>query len=150
MFFINFNHFLLFILLKCKIVHLYIVIPLKSTNTQFFSNLNKGIAINNNNSISEIYTKWVNNTLFADLIVGEPNQIATSFLSTEEYGFTFYEEFSINELKQLNVKEYNEYLKENSNSIVHSNELNYNFSFWEYLSYEEPLTIYKFNDNEIF
>ena len=150
MFFINFNHFLLFLLLKCKIVHLYIVIPLKSTNTLFFSNFNKGITINNNNSISEIYTKWVNNTLFADLLVGEPNQLATSFLSTEEYGFTFYEEFSTNELKQLNVKEYNEYIKENSNSIVHSNELNYNFSFWEYLSYEEPLTIYKFNDNEIF
>ena len=136
-----FNHFLLFILLKIEIINSYIVIPLKCTNTLFFSNLNEYIYINNNNSISEIFTKWVNNTLFTDLIVGDPHQISTSFLSTEEYGFTFYEEFSTKELRELNIKEYNEYTKENSQSIIHTNELNYNFSFWEYLSFEEPLTI---------
>ena len=141
---------LLYIFLIDRFVESYIVIPLKSTDYIYFSNRNNYITINNNKAISEIFAKWVNNNLYADLIIGEPNQISTAFLSTEEYGFTYYEEFSTKELKELNVNEYKEYLINNSETVEPSNELNFNFSFWEYLSYEEPILTYKYNDNEIF
>ena len=150
MLFYSFNHLLFFLIIRLTIVELYIVIPLKSTDTKYFSNIKKHITINDKIIISEIFSKWINNTLYTNLIIGEPYQKATAFLSTEEYGFTFYEEYSTKELTELNLNEYNQYLKNNSKSIIPSNELNYNFSFWEYLSFEEPLNIYKFNDNDIF
>ena len=145
-----FNYFLLCLCLQIKIVELYIVIPLKSTDNLYFSKKNKYITINDIDSISKLFTKLVNNTLYTDLIVGEPKQEATAFLSTEEYGFTFYEEFSTKELKELDINKYNEYNLNNSESIVPTDELNFNFSFWEYLSYEEPFFMHKFNDTEIF
>ena len=144
------NYILIYILIKIRIVELYIVIPLKSTDTIYSSKNNEYITINNNKSISQIFSKWTNNYLFTDLIIGEPNQKATAFLSTEDYDFIYYEEYSTNELKELNVNYYNEYSKNNSKSITPSKELNFNFSFWEYLSFEEPLMVHKFNDNEIF
>ena len=146
----NYNQFLLFIFLIDEFVESYIVFPLKSTDSIYFSNLNNYITINDNKTIMELFSKWVNNNLYTDLIIGEPNQIATAFLSTEEYGFTFYEEFSTKELKELRANEYKEYSINNSKTVMHSNELNFNFSFWEFLSYEEPLLAYKYNDNEIF
>ena len=145
-----FNYFLLYLFLQIKVVELYIVIPLKSTDNLYFSKKSKYITIDDIYSISKLFTKLLNNTLYTDLIVGEPKQEATAFLTTEEYGFTFYEEYSTKELKELDINNYNEYLRNKSESIVPSNELNFNFSFWEYLSYEEPFFMHKFNDTEIF
>ena len=133
-----------------KIVELYIVIPLKSTDNLYFSKKSKYITIDDIDSINKLFAKLVNNTLYTDLIVGEPKQEATAFLTTEEYGFYFYEEYSTKELKELDINNYNVYLKNNSESIMPTDELNFNFSFWEYLSYEEPFFMHKFNDTEIF
>ena len=144
------NYILLFFVIKIQIVELYIVIPLKSTDNSYSSEINDYMTINNNKLISNIFSKWVHNYLYTDLIIGEPNQKATAFLSTEEYDFIFYEEYSTNELKELNINHYNEYLRNKSQSIMVSNELNLNFSFWEYLSFEEPFIVHKFDDNEIF
>ena len=145
-----FNYFLLYLFLQIKVVELHIVIPLKSTDNLYFSKKSKYITIDDIYSISKLFEKLVNNTLYTDLIVGEPKQEATAFLTTEEYGFTFYEEYSTKELKELDINYYNEYFRNKSESIVPSNELNFNFTFWEYLSYEEPFFMHKFNDTEIF
>ena len=146
-----FNHLLIYLIISLEIVELYIVFPLKSTNTLFLSKIkNEKLTINNKEIIHEIFSKWINITLYIDLLVGDPYQKATTFLSTEEVGFTYYEEFSLKELKELNINDYHEYFKNNSQSITRSNELNYNFSFWEYLSFEEPLYIHKFDENQIF
>jgi hypothetical protein len=54
------------------------------------------------------------------------------------------------ELKELGYLNYNLYSKNKSKTIIHSNELNYDFNFWTYLSYEEVLFLYKFEENHIF
>ena len=115
----------------------YIVIPLKSTDDLYFSKLSKNdISINDKEIINEIFNKCIYNILYTDLIIGEPNQKATAFIFQENYGFYFYEEFSTKELKELGSSNYNFYIKNKSETIIHSDELNYEHSFWTYLSYE--------------
>ena len=129
----------------------YIVIPLKSTDDLYFSKLSKNdISINDKEIINEIFHKSIYNILYTDLIIGEPNQKATAFIFQENHGFYFYEEFSAKELKELGSSNYNFYVKDKSETIIHSDELNYEHSFWTYLSYEELLYIFKFDEDEIF
>jgi hypothetical protein len=129
----------------------YIVIPLKSTDDLYFSKLSKNdISINDKEIINEIFHKCIYNILYTDLIIGEPNQKATAFIFQENHGFYFYEEFSTKELKELGAINYNYYLKNKSETIIPTDEYNYEYSFWSYLSHAEFLYLFKFNDNEIF
>ena len=129
----------------------YIVIPLKSTYDLYFSKLSKDyISINSSEIINQIYFKYIHNVLYTDLTIGEPNQKATSFISHEKHGFLFYEEFSTEELKELGYTNYNKYSTNESNTINPTDEINYDFSFWSYFSYEEILYLNKFNDKDIF
>ena len=142
---------LIYISIFLTYINTYIIIPLKSTDELYFSALSESeLSINNNEKISEIFSKYINNVLYTDLVVGEPNQKATAFLSQDEYGFNFYEEFSTKELKELGSKNYNFYLKNLSKTIIHTDEYNYEHSFWSYLSHEDFLHLYKYNDNDIF
>ena len=129
----------------------YIVIPLKSTDDLYLSKISKKeISIKDTNIINQIMSKYINNVLYTDLIIGDPNQISTAFISTDNFGFSYYEEFETKELKELGNNNYNEYSKSISKSIKPTDELNYDFNFWTYLSYEEPLYIYKYKDEDIF
>ena len=70
----------------------YIVIPLKSTDDLYFSKLSiNDITIDNKEIISEIFQKYINNVLYTDLIISEPNQKVTAFILPEHFGFYFYE-----------------------------------------------------------
>ena len=141
---------LLYISILIVNIKSYIVIPLKSTDDLYFSKLSKkDITINNKDIINEIFHKYIFNVLYTDLIIGEPNQKSTAFILQDNFGFYFYEEFSTKELKELGYDNYNFYLKNKSKSIIRSDELSYNQSFWTYLNYEEDLYLYKFNDNKI-
>ena len=132
-------------------INSYIIIPLKSTDELYFSKLTKTeITLNDKEKIQEIFLKYINNVLYADLLLGEPNQKAVAFLSKDDYGFSFYEEFSTKELKELGAINYNYYLKNKSETIIPTDEYNYEYSFWSYLSHAEFLYLFKFNDNEIF
>ena len=129
----------------------YIVIPLKSTYDLYFSKLSKDyISINSSEIINQIYFKYIHNVLYTDLTIGEPNQKATAFISHEKHGFLFYEEFSTEELKELGYTNYNKYSTNESNTINPTDEINYDFSFWSYFSYEEILYLNIFNDKDIF
>ena len=141
---------LLYISILIVNIKSYIVIPLKSTDDLYFSKLSKkDITINNKDIINEIFHKCIFNVLYTDLIIGEPNQKSTAFILQDNFGFYFYEEFSTKELKELGYDNYNFYLKNKSKSIIRSDELSYNQSFWTYLNYEEDLYLYKFNNNKI-
>ena len=88
----------------------YIIIPLKSTDDLYFSQLSQtDLSINNKEKINEIFSKYINNVLYTDLVMGEPNQKATAFLSQDDYGFYYYEEFSTKQLKELGSSNYNFY-----------------------------------------
>ena len=142
---------LIYISIFLTYINTYIIIPLKSTDELYFSALSESeLSINNNEKNSEIFSKYINNVLYTDLVVGEPNQKATAFLSQDEYGFNFYEEFSTKELKELGSKNYNFYLKNLSKTISHTDGYNYEHSFWSYLSHEDFLYLYKYNDKDIF
>ena len=55
----------------------YIIIPLKSTDDLYFSQLSQtDLSINNKEKINEIFSKYINNVLYTDLVMGEPNQKA--------------------------------------------------------------------------
>ena len=94
----------------------YIVIPLKSTDDLYLSKISKKeISIKDTNIINQIMSKYINNVLYTDLIIGDPNQISTAFISTDNFGFSYYEEFETKELKELGNNNYNEYSKSISN-----------------------------------
>ena len=77
-------------------INSYIIIPLKSTDELYFSKLTKTeITLNDKEKIQEIFLKYINNVLYADLLLGEPNQKAVAFLSKDDYGFSFYEDFQL-------------------------------------------------------
>ena len=128
----------------------YIVIPLKSTDNLYISKLPKTISINSKEIINEIFHRYIYNVLYTDLTIGEPNQKATAFIFQDNYGFSFFEEFSMKELEELGYLNYNSYSKNKSKTIIHSNELNYDFNFWTYLSYEEIFYLYKFDEKDVF
>ena len=129
----------------------YIIIPLKSTDDLYFSQLSQtDLSINNKEKINEIFSKYINNVLYTDLVMGEPNQKATAFLSQDDYGFYYYEEFSTKQLKELGSSNYNFYLKSLSKTICPTDEYNYEYSFWSYLSHEDFVYLHKYNDNDIF
>ena len=129
----------------------YIIIPLKSTDDLYFSQLSQtDLSINNKEKINEIFSKYINNVLYTDLVMGEPNQKATAFLSQDDYGFYYYEEFSTKQLKELGSSNYNFYLKSLSKTISPTDEYNYEYSFWSYLSHEDFVYLHKYNDNDIF
>ena len=129
----------------------YIVIPLKSTDDLYFSKLSiNDITIDNKEIISEIFQKYINNVLYTDLIISEPNQKVTAFILPENFGFYFYEEYSAKELKELGYINYNSFSRDKSETLIHSDELNYNYSFWSYLSYEDFLYLYKYDDKDTF
>ena len=143
--------YIFFILIDLNIIQSYIIIPLHSTSDIYLSQIsNEIITINDKEIINKIFSKYINNVLYTDLIIGEPNQKGTAFLSLENFGFSFYEEFSIKELKELGYLNYNSYFKNKSKTIKPTNELNYDFSFWSYLSFEDFLFLKKYEENEIF
>ena len=149
----NLNNYALrsiYILILIANIKSYIVIPLKSTDDLYFYKLSKkDISISNKNVIHEIFHKYIFNALYTDLTIGEPYQKSTAFIFQDNFGFYFYEEFSTKELKELGVDNYNFYLKNKSESIIQTDEVNYNQTFWTYLSYEEILYLYKFDENKI-
>ena len=147
----NLGMILIYISIFKVYINSYVIIPLKSTDELYFSKLLKTeISINDKEKIKEIFLKYINNVLYADFLLGEPNQKAVAFLSQGDYGFSFYEEFSTKELKELGSVNYNFYLKNKSKTIIPTDEYNYEHSFWSYLSYEEFLYLFKFDDNAVF
>ena len=142
---------LIYISILSLTIKSYIIIPLKSTDEIYFQKLSKtSLSINNKEIINEIFLKNLNNVLYTDLIIGEPNQKSTAFISQKDYGFMYYEEYSTKELKELGSSNYNSYSKSNSETISQTHSYKYEHSFWSYLSHEDFLYLYKFNDNEIF
>ena len=132
-------------------INSYIIIPLKSTDELYFSKISKtSISINDKEIIHEIFLKYLNNVLYTDLIIGKPNQKSTTFISQQDYGFTYYEEYSTKELKELGSSNYNSYSKNKSETITQTDSYKYEYSFWSYLSHEDFLYLHKFNDNDIF
>ena len=147
----NYQIFLIYIVILKAFIKSYIVIPLKSTDELYFSKLSKAlISINDQEKITKILQKYINNVLYTDLLIGEPNQKAIGFISQNDYGFNFYEEFSTKELMELGSNNYNFYLKANSKTIIPTDEYNYEHSFWSYFSHGDFLYLYKFNDNITF
>ena len=141
----------IYILFIFQTIKSYIIIPLKSTDELYISKLSKtSISINDKEIIHEIFLKYVNNVLYTDLLIGEPNQKSTSFLSLKEHAFTYYEEYSTKELTELGCSNYNYYSKDKSKTITQTNSYKYEYSFWSYLSHEDFLYLYKYNDNELF
>ena len=137
-----------FLFLKIKS---YIILPFKSTDEIYFSQLSKNeISINNKEIIKQIFLKHLNNVLYTDLLIGEPIQKATTFLSQEDYGFNFYEEHSIKELTELGSQNYFYFSKNKSKSIISTESYNYEHGFWSYISHEDYLYLFKFDENEIF
>ena len=109
----SFNHFQIILIYSSFLflqINSYIIVPLKSTDELYFSKLSKtDLTINNKEKIHEIFLKYLNNVLFTDLLIGEPEQKATSFISQGEHGFMFYEEYSTKELKEIGFQNYNSY-----------------------------------------
>ena len=150
----SFNHFQIILIYSSFLflqINSYIIVPLKSTDELYFSKLSqKDLTINNKEKIHEIFLKYLNNVLFSDLLIGEPEQKATSFISQGEHGFMFYEEYSTKELKEIGFQNYNSYSKNKSKTIIPTDTYNYEYSFWSYLSHEDFFYLYKYGDTELF
>ena len=129
----SFNKFqiiLIYVLFLFSNINPYIIIPLKSTDELYFSKLSKtSISINDKEIIHEIFLKYLNNVLYTNLIIGEHNQKSTTFISQEDYGFMYYEEFSTKEHKELGSSNYNSYSKNNSDTITQTVYINMNTDF---------------------
>ena len=147
----NLEIILIYILFLIAYVKPFIIIPLKSTDELYFTQLSKAeLLINNKEIINKIFLKYINNVLYTDLYLGEPNQKAIAFLSHNDYGFCFYEEYSTKELIELGANNYNFYSKNKSTTIIPTDEYNYGYSFWSYLSHEEFLFLNKYSDDSVF
>ena len=150
----SFNHFQIILIYSSFLflqINSYIIVPLKSTDELYFSKLSKtDLTINNKEKIHEIFLKYLNNVLFTDLLIGEPEQKATSFISQGEHGFMFYEEYSTKELKEIGFQNYNSYSKNKSKTIIPTDTYKYEYSFWSYLSHEDFFYLYKYGDTELF
>ena len=121
---------LIYISILSLTIKSYIIIPLKSTDEIYFQKLSKtSLSINNKEIIHEIFLKYLNNVLYTDLIIGEPNQKSTTFISQQDYGFMYYEEYSTKELKELGSSNYNSYSKSNSETITQTDSYKYEHSF---------------------